>query len=133
MMKGNIMKSIEHKEKIKAKITNNKVKDLSTLTCLAKQMGKYLGIKLNEVDVCEFHILQLECDIKSIIRRQDQLMKLIEIKGEVLVVDAPLVNYLQEYHELSERLKEVKLNKDAYEAMLDIDFYVDLKDFDNIS
>ena len=127
------MKSIEHKEKIKAKITNNKVKDLSTLTCLAKQMGKYLGIKLNEVDVCEFHILQLECDIKSIIRRQDQLMKLIEIKGEVLVVDAPLVNYLQEYHELSERLKEVKLNKDAYEAMLDIDFYVDLKDFDNIS
>ena len=127
------MKSIEHKEKIKAKITNNKVKDLSTLTCLAKQMGKYLGIKLNEVDVCEFHILQLECDIKSIIRRQDQLMKLIEIKGEVLVVDAPLVNYLQEYHELSESLKEVKLNKDAYEAMLDIDFYVDLKDFDNIS
>ena len=132
-MKGNIMKSIEHKEKIKSKIVNNKVKDLSTLTCLAEQMGKYLGIKLNEVDVCEFHILQLECDIKSIIRRQDQLMKLIEIKGKVLVVDAPLVNYLQEYHELSERLKEVKLNKDAYEAMLDIDFYVDLKDFDNIS
>lgn len=132
-MKGNIMKSIEHKEKIKSKIVNNKVKDLSTLTCLAEQMGEYLGIKLNEVDVCEFHILQLECDIKSIIRRQDQLMKLIEIKGKVLVVDAPLVNYLQEYHELSERLKEVKLNKDAYEAMLDIDFYVDLKDFDNIS
>jgi hypothetical protein len=127
------MKSIERKEKIRAKITNNKVKDLSTLTCLAEQMGKYLGIKLNEVDVCEFHILQLECDIKSIIRRQDQLMKLIEIKGNVLVVDAPLVNYLQEYHELSEKLKEVKLNKDAYEAMLDIDFYVDLKDFDNIS
>jgi len=127
------MKSIEHKEKIKEKITNNKVKDLSTLTCLAEQMGKYLGIKLNEVDVCEFHILQLECDIKSIIRRQDQLMKLIEIKGKVLVVDAPLVNYLQEYHELSEKLKEAKLNKDAYEAMLDIDFYVDLKDFANIS